>query len=264
VWIATAIAIGLALVAICCTAIPLSLAGNQLDPTAAMIVEGVSKVIAAIAIAQLSLKVPKWLGVYPGMKNKARDAAGLTLRALYFNVAWNIWREIAEVGIFLIPYFLQDGMAIAVPLSACAGIAIALVLGALLYLANKFTRRTVILAVSIVFITGWLSTGLFVGGWHEFEEVWGESTEVFEMPGDAESGFWSHGRMPMALFTPFGYSNHPTQLQIGTFWGWAAMLVLAHYLKYHLAKRKAEKEVQVAEARAESAKQAREAGTFFV
>ena len=246
VWIATGAALGLALAVLLAVSIPLSLAGNNiLDKTSAMIVEGVSKVIAAIAIAQLSLKVPKWLGVYPGMKNKAKDAANLTLRALYFNVAWNIWREMAEVGIFLIPYFLQGsqgGKAVAVPLSACAGIAIALVLGALLYLASKFTRRTVVLAVSMVLVTGWLSIGLFVGGCHEFEEVWGESAEVFVMPGDENSGFWSHKRMPMALFKPFGYSHHPTQLQIGTFWGWAAMLALTHYLKYHLAERKAAKE----------------------
>ncbi len=122
-------------------------------------------------------------------EQKAKDAADLTLRVLYFNVAWNIWREMAEIGVFLIPYFLQGNMAVAVPLSACAGIAIALVLGALLYLANKFTRRTVALAVSMAFITGWLSTGLFVGGWYELERVWGESAEVFEMPGDANTGF---------------------------------------------------------------------------
>jgi high-affinity iron transporter len=242
VWIAGGIASLLALAVILAVAIPLALAGNKLDPTAAMIVEGVSKVIAAVAIAQLSLKVPKWLGVYPGMKNKGRDAADLTLRALYFNVAWNIWREMAELGIFLIPYFLQGDMVIAVPLSAVVGIAIALVLGLLLYLANKYTKRTITLALSMAFITGWLSVGLFVGGCHEFEEVWGESAEVFEMPGDAKTGFWSHGRMPLALFKPFGYSHHPTQLQVGTFWGWVALLLAAHYLKYRLAKRRADKE----------------------
>ena len=272
VWMATGAALGLALVVLLAISIPLSLAGNKLDKTSAMIVEGVSKVIAAIAIAQLSLKVPKWLGVYPGMKNKGKDAANLTLRALYFNVAWNVWREMAEVGIFLIPYFLQGsqgGKAVAVPLSACVGIAIALVLGALLYLASKFTRRTVVLAVSMVLVTGWLSIGLFVGGCHEFEEVWGESAEVFVMPGDENSGFWSHKQMPMALFKPFGYSHHPTQLQIGTFWGWAAMLALAHYLKYHLAERKAEKEAaQAARAQGradglESAKETREVATTF-
>ena len=48
--------------------------------------------------------------------------------------------------------------------------------------------------------------------------------------------------MPLALFKPFGYSHHPTQLQVGTFWGWVALLLAAHYLKYRLAKRRADKD----------------------
>ena len=243
VWIASGVAFGLALLVITAIAIPLAVLGkSKLDKSAVTIVEGISKVIASIAIAQLSLKVPKWLGVYPGMRNKAKDAADLTLKALYFNVAWNIWREMAEIGVFLLPYFLQEGMAIAVPLSALAGTAIALVLAGLLYVANKYTRQMIVLAFSMVFVTGWLSTGLFMGGWHEFEEVYGESPDVFVMPGDAKTGFWSHKQTPMALFKPFGYSHSPTQLQVSCFWGFAASLVLVHYLKYYLAKRRAAKE----------------------
>jgi len=247
IWLAAGVSACLALIVILCVAIPLGVLGNELDKTAAIIIEGVSKVIAAICIAQLSLKVPKWLGVLPGMgSSKARGAAELTRRALLFNVGWNIWRELAEIGVFLIPYFLQPELAVSVPGSGAIGIAIGLAVGGIIYLITKLTTKRMALAIGMAALTGWLSTGLFVGGCHEFEEVWGETDVVFTMPGDAATGFWSHKIMPMALFKPFGYSHHPTVLIVCTFWLWAALLCVLHALKYLQAKRKADKAAEKA------------------
>jgi high-affinity iron transporter len=242
IWLASGAAAVIAIIVILCVAIPLGVLGNELDKTAAEIVEGVSKVIAAICIAQLSLKVPKWLGVLPGMgSSKARGAAELTRKSLLFNVGWNVWRELAEIGIFLIPYFLQPELAVAVPGSGAIGIIIGLAIGGIIYIITKLTTKRLALAIGMATLTGWLSTGLFVGGCHEFEEVWGETDVVFTMPGDSKTGFWSHKIMPMALFKPFGYSHHPTQLIICTFWLWVALLCVLHALKYLQAKRKADK-----------------------
>jgi len=47
-----------------------------------------------------------WLGVY---RNREKDInIGLRRSELLFNVAWNIWRAIAEIGAFLIPFFLEE------------------------------------------------------------------------------------------------------------------------------------------------------------
>lgn len=43
-------------------AIPLGVTSKDLDDRVVEVIEGVSKVVAAICILQLSTKVPKWLG----------------------------------------------------------------------------------------------------------------------------------------------------------------------------------------------------------
>lgn len=83
--------------------IPLGIASKNFDNRVAEIIEGVSKIVAAIAILGLSLKIPVWLGVYekvpmlPWKRNKVKTDKKeelLSVREIRFNVAWNIWREV--------------------------------------------------------------------------------------------------------------------------------------------------------------------------
>lgn len=87
--------------------IPLGIASKNFDNRVAEIIEGVSKLVAAIAILGLSLKIPVWLGVYekvplfPKPWKKAKVATDkkkelLSVREIRFNVAWNIWREVCS------------------------------------------------------------------------------------------------------------------------------------------------------------------------
>lgn len=238
IWIAAGSACLVAMFVILCVAIPLAVAGNDLDKTAAEVIEGVSKIVAAVCILGLSLKIPKWLHLYGTSKEKE---LGLTRRDMIFNVAWNIWREMAEVGIFLIPFFLSKEDVDKIPLSALGGVAIGIFLGGLLYVANSLQANKVALALVMSGVTGWLSIGLFTGGMHEFEEVLGETPDVFWFPGCKSSKadscqFWSHKKFPMALFKPFGYSHSPTKLQMACFWIWTAVLVISHAVKFHIAR----------------------------
>ena len=157
-----------AIIVTACVAIPLAVLSQELDETAAIIIEGVSKIVAAICILQLSLKIPKFLGVYGSEKDADGVTVGLTLKSIRFNVAWNIWREIAEIGIFLIPFMLGEG-AKAIPLSGIAGIAVGALLGGLIYLANKKMKNKFWLAAFMAILLLLLSTGLFVGGWCVFD-----------------------------------------------------------------------------------------------
>lgn len=226
--ISSIIACSVAILIVIATAIPLILLSKSFNEKVIEIIEGVSKVVAAICLLQLSLKVPKWLGFYASKKVTGDElVSGLSLKSIKFNVAWNIWRETAEAGVFLVPYFLA-GNAISIPASAAIGIVIGVVGGMLIYLASQRMKNKRGLAIFLAFVFGQLSVGLFTGGCHEFEEAWGETPKVWKIQGD----FWSHKKLPFALIKPFGYSSSRTILQICCFWIWTALVLGAHYYKY--------------------------------
>lgn len=229
IWVAAGFAGAAAVFVIMCVAIPIKLLGNDFEDSTAKVIEGISKVIAAVCILQLSLKLPGWLGAYE--TEEADVKLGLTLREMRFNVAWNIWREIAELGVFLVPSFLSGDDMAAIPISALLGIAIGLAGGGGIYLANRRTKKKAVLTASMCIITAWLSVGLFSGGMHEFEEATKETGDVFVIHGD----FWSHKQFPMALFKPFGYSDSPSALQFSMFWLWTALASMLHFFKYTIA-----------------------------
>lgn len=249
VTIAAAFATLVATLVILAVAIPLGVVSGELDDRVVEIIEGVSKVVAAICILQLSVKIPVWLGVYakvpllPCRKNicmwgngsfqekTTEKDVGITLQEIRFNVAWNIWREVAECGVFLIPFFLGN-TAKSIPISALAGIAIALVLGGLIYIANFKFKNKGWLAFFMAGIMLFLSVGLFVGGLHEFEEVAGETPDVYVI----EDPALSSSKLPMAMLKPFGYSSSRTVLQICSFWLWLAFGLLLHFLKWRNTK----------------------------
>mmetsp|Transcript_49803 Transcript_49803/g.120705 ORF Transcript_49803/g.120705 Transcript_49803/m.120705 type:complete len:395 (+) Transcript_49803:336-1520(+) len=227
----------LAVVVVLAVAIPLGILSSELDEKVVEIIEGVSKVVAAIFILQLSVKMPEYLGLYRKVsllpwkkfnpeKERAREV-DITIKEIRFNVAWNIWREVAECGVFLIPFFLGTG-AKAIPLSGLVGIAISLILGIGIYVANNSMKNKLWLAWVMAGLTLFLSVGLFVGGCHEFEEVWGETPKVYVI----ENPNMSHKTLPMAILKPFGYSSSRTVLQITCFWCWLALGCGLHFYKW--------------------------------
>lgn len=209
--------------------IGLYFAGKDFDNYTAEIIEGVSKLVAAICVLQLSAKVPKWLGIYANKKeNEDGVIEGLDKRSIMFNVAWNLWREVAECGVFLIPYMLGDS-ARSIPVSAVIGSVVGIAGGLGTYWASNNMKSTYGLAFFLANLTGWLSVGLFVGGCHEFEEVWGMTPYVWKIGG----AFWSHKNFPMVMFKPFGYSHKRTVLQLVTFWLWFFLAIGYHFYKFN-------------------------------
>ena len=224
VW--AAIATIVAVIVVMIVAIPLAVLSNELDDRYVEIIEGVSKIVAAICIILLTLKVPKWFGFYKSKTSdgKIAESFDLTIRSIRFNIAWNVWREVAECGVFLLPALLSGDNLKATPLSAFAGIIIGLILGIAIYIGNQRLKNKFYLACFMTLLLVFLSVGLFVGGAHEFEEVLGETKQVWKIEGD----FWNHKELPMAIFKPFGYSSSRTVLQITTFWCWLALAAILH------------------------------------
>ena len=217
-------------------AIPLAVLSKDFDTRTSNIIEGASKLVAAICILQLSLKLPKWLGIYKSHKAQISDDADsfdLTINSIRFNVAWNIWREVGECGVFLIPFFLNGEKALSIPLSAVVGSAVGLLAGWGIYYANSKMENKLSLAIFSAGLLHILSTGLFTSGCHKFEMVFGSTPEVYRIHGD----FWSIDRLPMTIFKPFGYSDTRTVLQIVCFWSWMILGLLLHYRKWRITKR---------------------------
>jgi high-affinity iron transporter len=206
-------------------ALGLFFAGKGLNKTSAEIIEGVSKVVAAVCVLQLSGKIPKWLGLYANKKDDKKTV--LEMRSIKFNVAWNLWREVAECGVFLIPYMLGSS-ARSIPVSAVIGTVVGFAGGFFTYWASLNMKSTVGLAFFLANLTGWLAVGLFVGGMHYFELVLGKTPEVWYIDGE----FWAHNRFPMVMLKVFGYTHKRTVLQIVCFWFWVCLTFGYHYYKF--------------------------------
>ena len=258
-------ATALALFVIAGVAIPLAILSSTFNEDVAYIIEGISKIVAAVSLLQLSLKIPKLLGIYPRNTDRSimsrfakrgsrhpnvnhdddddDDAMeiepvqpvseGLTLRSIRFNVAWNIWREVAEIGVFLLPSFLSNTDLTKLPLSALSGALVGITVGIGIYVANKRLSQKTHLCIFVVLLLVVLSAGLYTGGSHKLETVLGSTEEVWEISDD----FWSVDRLPMTIIKPFGYNDSRTILEIVSFWCWLLLSAVLHYCKYKMARR---------------------------
>ena len=258
-------ATALALFVIAGVAIPLAILSSTFNEDVAYIIEGISKIVAAVSLLQLSLKIPKLLGIYPRNTDRSimsrfakrgsrhpnvnhdddddDDAMeiepvqpvseGLTLRSIRFNVAWNIWREVAEIGVFLLPSFLSNTDLTKLPLSALSGALVGITVGIGIYVANKRLSQKTHLCIFVVLLLVVLSAGLYTGGSHKLETVLGSTEEVWEISDD----FWSVDRLPMTIIKPFGYNDSRTVLEIVSFWCWLLLSAVLHYCKYKMARR---------------------------
>jgi len=232
-----------ALLIVGAVAVILNILSKHLNEHVVSILMGISGLVAAICMLQLSLKIPQWLGFYDKvsifpcnnnnrtMEEQETQEVSAIIREIRFTVAWNIWREIVECLLFLIPFFLT-GTAIAVPLSALAGILIALLLGGLMYIALQSMRSKFYLSLFMSLLTGIFSVALFTGSMHDFEKVSGETQTVFILRSPALSS----DSLPMALFEPFGYSSQYTILMLLSMFSWLLLGSLLHLLKYRATR----------------------------
>ena len=142
-------------------------------------------------------------------------------------MAWNLWREVAETGVYLIPFLLTDEWT-TIPLSGAVGIFLSSLLGYAIYYSNQQQKSMKWLAIITAATMGILSVGLFTGGCHEMEKALGRTKTIWTLDGD----FWSTDRLPMTILKPFGYSSSRTILQMLAFWTWLILLVALHYFKF--------------------------------
>jgi len=228
-----ALAVLCALAIIMAVSIPMGILSKELDPMVGKIMEGCSKFVAAFFILKLSLKIPTWLGIY---RQRREKHLGLTLKEIRFNVSWNIWREVMEIGVFLFPIILGTG-ALAIPLSAFVGGLTGLFGGLIIYLSNKFLTSKEGLCVFMCVLLVFLSSGLVTGAVSELEEIIGSTYIVWQV----QNPFWSSTKLPMVLLKPFGYTSTRSIFQICIYWAWLFMATCLHFRNYRNAKKHGEK-----------------------
>jgi high-affinity iron transporter len=240
-----------ALVVCAAVAIPLHVLSKDFNNKTAIVIEGISKIVAAISILQLSIKIPNFFGLYYRKSQLAKikngeplegveDVNVMSLRSIKFNVAWNIWREVAECGVFLIPFFLTGDDVMSIPLSAVVGIVVGGLICIGINYANQRMKNTTWLTFFTVSLLVLLSTGLYSGGSHKLEMAYGSTPIAWSLEGN----FWDSNRLPMTVLKPFGYSDTRTVLQIASFWTWLLFSVALHYRKWRLFRKPSQDEAR--------------------
>eukprot|EP00899_Mesostigma_viride_P012266 jgi/Mesvir1/2103/Mv16634-RA.1 len=227
-------------------------AGQGLGHEGIEIAEGISKLIACGFVAQISLKLPFLLGIYPKPIKKEKKVVPYEEMGPIAKVrhsiwawvlkymkhpdavllAWNIFRETMELAFFVAPAIAAGNLK-SVPVSAAIGIAIAACLGLFYYFAgNRVNKKFVCFLASGVLL--FLAAGLFSGGWHSFLE---EGIGIREKQAYDLGEKLSPKKFPGVLISPFGYDNTPTVF-ITTMWCFGFVcLCAAHYYLYWRAKK---------------------------
>ncbi len=232
---------------------PVAIGGWQ----AIEVVEGISKLVASASLLRLSLRLPGWLGV------GANPASATTSHGeLAFQVAWNVWRQTCEVGVYLVPIFLRYPFTdhiLTIPLSSLAGVGIGVGIGLVVHALLRFLARRELpraQAALACVLSGWLSCGLFSRAMHDFERAVAVSypthlptATLFRLPGcngAATPGcayphgyrgmLWSETAFPMCLIVPIGYAHGPTIVQLASFWACFLVHALLHLARCAKAK----------------------------
>lgn len=155
------------------TAAAVALTTQHLDERMLAIITGLSRLLAAVYSFFISVKVPKWLGVYHTTKSLHGSQVGRCLRELKFNLVWNLWGHFTEVYFFLIMFY-NGVTAATIPLSAVIGIAIGFAISCGIYLGRtRFKEHKVKIAAVMSTILSILSSLATASGCIWIQTVWG-------------------------------------------------------------------------------------------
>lgn len=190
--------------------------------------EAVSKLIGAIVVSSLTLKLPRWFGMsnfqYETNK-KVIDSENIESRyVMAMSLFWNILRETIEAGVICAVIIVLEEEAMeegkeSWPESIVVGAAVAVGVGGFLALGAKYVS-TKGFGLIAIFISQLLAVGLWTGSAHAFEEIYAENHE------DADGNHMETGiiweKEDNAGFTLDGFGfmglkHEWTQLQLSVF-----------------------------------------------
>jgi len=171
-----------------------------MDSRMVLVLEGISRLEAAYLMAYLSVKTPRWIGVYHSPeKHRYIQHVGEGIESLKFNVRYSIGQYFALVYCLMLPFTGR-------PISALLGFSVGFIIEWLIVFARKGDeKRCMRVASPVAMVFGFLASVMFADGCHYIQVVWG-------------SGLWRNSEWGLGIATFFAasaaiLSSHLFQLQ---------------------------------------------------
>ncbi|WP_252176357.1 hypothetical protein [Endozoicomonas sp. 4G] len=203
--------------------------------------------ITGTVLAAFGKKIPgKWLELMEGLtKLKASLWVGdwalvmaggiagkkeVVLSGLLINVISNTFRETGAGVLVTLPLFVRKKYHAALLSLIPLGVITAQLIVRNPRTDNAFVQRVTWLAIAS------LGAGLFSGAWHNFEEVAGESSIVWDIGSNITVGddyeILSHQKLPMSIIAPFGYRPNPTVITLTSGLSYFTFITLASLYRF--------------------------------
>jgi hypothetical protein len=202
VWRASLEAILVFLLLLIAFSIAIPLAVDPLDERMKYIVNGVSRLAAAVVLALLSIRVALWVGLYTPTTVRCctergvhlHTSLGTTMIELKFKVRWNISKKFLRSFLFLLVLLEESNHPASLPVSMGSGLGIGFVLDYGTYKARRLERARARHCASISLVVLFMICAIFTFGVGVFFIA-----AVWDDPNDAENTIWDVVATAMAL-----------------------------------------------------------------
>ena len=191
-----------------------TLTARPLDPRMVYIIHGISRFVAAVILAIMSVRIAKWLGLYTSYRPVAhyyekqrRQLMGTTVLELRHAVRWSVAKKLLRTYCVLL-FLLQqaadeeDKGYIAIPFSIVAGLVTGLAVDWLSYKIRRFERerRKKYLSIALaMFLSGLSAYALGVAAFF-IAYVWDDSEEALKDLEDSIWPLWAFGSGLIIMF----------------------------------------------------------------
>ena len=205
------------------SAVGVALGTKTMDVNMLYVLSGIARLAAAVIVLIVSIRIPRWFGVYVTYKDDFEEPIGDTLKVVRFNIRWKVFRHFFQIFFVLLPFY--SGVYLDPPYESYPGsITVAFLVGifaggcvaALIYFGRstrfKAYKRSISLSTAFVLIV--LSSFSFGGGIWYIQSVW-----------DTNAG--------------------PDNMNIGygvSVVAWFVACMLLHWLVWSLARKRAEQQ----------------------
>ena len=162
----------------------IGLAGNDMSDTAKKSLEAASKIIAGLCMANVCVKAPQWAAMSVDQAAKKAEeelgghkegsailGEGVGPKEIGFTVWWNTLREMGEIEVLTIPFFLSNRWDTVI-VSGLVGVGVSIVIGVCMYGATFLMSKYRVVIYSCI-LTGLLGCGLFTSGVGYVEKLCG-------------------------------------------------------------------------------------------
>ena len=182
IWRAAFEAIGIFMVLIIAFGIAIPLLTNPLDERMLYIINGFSRLTAAVVLGLLSIRIALWVGIYYPYRWTAeiQRNLGTTEIELKHSVRWSVSKNFLRAFFFLITLFQEGADPITIPVSIITGILIGFLIDFFIYKCRRFESERTRRCSSIFFVSVFLICSILAlaDGVFFIAAVWDDQDDV--------------------------------------------------------------------------------------